>query len=637
MQHRIIQLVASLALLALLAGPAFAQGTLSELGAVNSARNEMIRGDDNPQQNNNRQADQAEEPPADEGEDEGEAAAAAAVVDKDKWNDEHSIRRRTAPAVSWLKLLVVVMVFGAWVRSADWINRDAQAYDLNHGVWNAAAVGPFAIGSLLLLILPAFAAGFSIYTLAWLAPLIAYSVFRNKQVERHERVFTPGWFRFQLAMLGKKVGLNMGAEKMADYEKGPPVDLKARGGPDTRTNDANLLTARQSPGFVHVKELVADIATRRGDRAVLDYGAEAVGMRYYIDGVWVDGEPRDREMGDIMLAVMKQLANLNPTERRKKQSGEFGADFQGQKYTVKIKSQGAKSGERVVVSLTGAKKPLATYEQLGMREKLRDQVIDIMASDAGLVVFSAMPDGGLTTLTDIALLETDRLMRDFVMIEPQGAEDREFENIEPCRYNPAAGETPATLMPRLIRKYPNVYVCRDFVDAESAKALLGESLDGKLVVTTTYAKEAPEALLRLLQKKAPHKELAQSAIASINTRLIRTLCDECKVGYEPSPELLRKLGIPAGKVETLYNPPKPEEVDKPCKKCQGIGYHGRTGLFEVLLLDDQVRQVLLKQPKVDALRKASRAAGMRTLQEEGVLLVAKGSTSLAELSRVLKL
>jgi len=120
-------------------------------------------------------------------------------------------------------------------------------------------------------------------------------------------------------------------------------------------------------------------------------------------------------------------------------------------------------------------------------------------------------------------------------------------------------------------------------------------------------------------------------------RLIRKLCETCKVAYEPTPDLSKKLGLPEGKVEALYRTPKPEEIEKPCKTCGGIGYVGRTAVFELLLIDDAIRQLLIKEPKLELLRKAAKATGMRTFQEEGVLLIARGVTSLAELQRVLKL
>ena len=96
--------------------------------------------------------------------------------------------------------------------------------------------------------------------------------------------------------------------------------------------------------------------------------------------------------------------------------------------------------------------------------------------------------------------------------------------------------------------------------------------------------------------------------------------------------------IPPGRVEALYRPPtpNPEQPQEPCPKCRGIGYHGRTGIFEVLVVDDQVREVIIKKPKLDLLRQAARKAGMRTLQEDGLLLAVTGGTSLPELMRVLK-
>ncbi len=134
----------------------------------------------------------------------------------------------------------------------------------------------------------------------------------------------------------------------------------------------------------------------------------------------------------------------------------------------------------------------------------------------------------------------------------------------------------------------------------------------------------------------PHKEFASLVTAVLCVRLIRKLCDSCKVAYPPSPELLKKLGIPAGKVEALYRVPKAEEIEKPCKECGGIGFKNRTGIFELLVVDDKIREVLMKAPKLDLVTKAARLAGMRPFQEEGLLLVAKGVTSLPELQRVLK-
>jgi type II secretory ATPase GspE/PulE/Tfp pilus assembly ATPase PilB-like protein len=361
-----------------------------------------------------------------------------------------------------------------------------------------------------------------------------------------------------------------------------------------------------------------------------------VNVRYEIDGVWHNGEARDRESSDVMLAVMKTLSNLDVKERRKKQEGKFGAKFEGHSFLCPMSSQGVATGERVVMSLRGEKQHFKSYSDLGMREGLYQQWAELVGSEQGVLVFSSMPGGGLTTLINTSLEESDRLMRDFVAIEEVNHREVEIQNIAVHTYDAAAGETPATLMPKLIRSYPNVYICRDLVDTESAKVLINEVKDERLVITSIPAKEAAEALLRILQLKPPAREFAAAVKGVLYVRLIRKLCSDCKVGYTPPPDVLQKLGIPAGKVEKLYRPPKPEEIEKPCPTCQGLGYVGRTGIFELLVMNDQMREILVKQPKVELLKKAARAAHQRLLQEEGILLVAKGVTSIPELMRVLK-
>jgi type II secretory ATPase GspE/PulE/Tfp pilus assembly ATPase PilB-like protein len=574
----------------------------------------------------------------------GAAGAGWAELQPDKWNDRHSIARYSGPAVSWLKLLPIFLIYLVWVKSGDWVNRDTQIFGLSYGTWNSLLYFPFVLALLFIafpftrLGVPNYIVAAIMLPLCYLATFVPYVLAHNRSVQLHQKVFTPDWFRFEISRLGSKVGLKIHAERLAEYEKGAKVDLMAAGAADDRENQANLITARQSPGYLLVKELIADMVARRSDRLILDYTQEAVATRYHIDGVWHNGEPREREASDVMLAVMKTLANLNANERRKKQEGKFAAKYEEHSYMCPIVSQGVQTGERVLLHLLGGyQRNFKKYEDLGMRPKLAEQWAALMGRDQGLIVISALPEGGLTTLTDVSLMETDRLMRDFVSIESLQKRDRDIENIEVTTYNAAAGETAVTVLPSLIRKYPNVYVMRDFSDPEAARLLLNEIKDDRLVVTTVHAKDAVEALVRLLQMNVPQREFAESITAVLCTRLVRKLCDACKVAYPPAPELLKKLGIPAGKVEALYRVPKPEEVDKPCKQCGGIGFMGRIALFELLVADDRIRGILARDADAETLRKAARIAGMRTFQEEGLLLVAKGVTSIPELQRILKL
>src|SRR4029079_11790439 len=136
--------------------------------------------------------------------------------------------------------------------------------------------------------------GFGLLFVCYLGCFVPYVLLRNKAVELHQRVFTPDWFRYEVAHLLQKVGIKgFEAERKADYQKGAPVDLMAIGAKEERDNQANLITARQSPGYLLVKDLIAEMVDRRSDRVIRDYSQESVVSRQHVDGVWHNGEARD--------------------------------------------------------------------------------------------------------------------------------------------------------------------------------------------------------------------------------------------------------------------------------------------------------------------------------------------------------
>jgi type II secretory ATPase GspE/PulE/Tfp pilus assembly ATPase PilB-like protein len=535
------------------------------------------------------------------------------------------------------KLLSMFIVFWMWVAAGDWVNQDSQIYNLGYQKWSLIHYVPFVLVTMIVVFLPiAMWIKVLVIFVVFFATWLPYVLIHNRNVEPHLTVLTGPWWRFAFATVMGGIGIKVNTERKAGYEMGAPVELIAMGAADSTANNANLITARHSPGYLIVKDLFAEMVNRRSDKVMLDFTPQGVSVRYEIDGVWLNGEPRDRESSDVMLAVVKTLANLNVKDRRNKQEGKFGAKYEGKSYICPVVTQGVQTGERAVINCVGEKKSLMHYADLGMREGLQKQWAEIMAQEKGLVILCALPGGGLTTLINVSIEETDRLMRDFVAIEDVNNREHDIQNVSVTTYDSAKGETPATHLPVLIRNYPNVYILRDMTDVEAAKLLFKEVTDDHLVITSIRAKDAAEALLRFLQLKMPQKEFASVVTAVLNQRLIRKLCPDCKVGYTPPAEVLKKLGIPPGKVEKLYRPPKGEEIEKPCKTCQAIGYLGRTGLFELLVVTDEMRKILVQQPKMELLKQAARESRQRSLQEEGVLLVAQGITSLAELQRVLQ-
>ena len=346
-------------------------------------------------------------------------------------------------------------------------------------------------------------------------------------------------------------------------------------------------------------------------------------------------------MADPTLEVLKTLAALNPADRRNRQAGQFGVETDGKKYDCRFTSQGTETGERAVLLLEGKKLQFKTLEDIGMRAKMIEQLAELLRSKEGFIVLSSVPAGGLSTTFDLALMSTDRFIRNFVGVEEVGKRERDIENVPITTYDAAAGETPDTVLPKLIRTYPDVFVVRDLVNAETVSILCEQvRKEHRLVLASVRAKEAVEALLRVLVLKVPPAEFAANVTAVLNVRLVPKLCEKCKEAYAPPPDVLQSLGLPPGKVSAFYRPPTkpidPKHPDKKCEACRGIGYVRRTAIFELLVVDDAMRQILGSTPKLDLLRSAARKARHRTLQEEGVLLVVRGVTSLPEVMRVLK-
>jgi type II secretory ATPase GspE/PulE/Tfp pilus assembly ATPase PilB-like protein len=552
------------------------------------------------------------------------------------------------------KLVLLLLVVWAWVKSADWVGRDTdemgEAIGLPGQIWNPIMVFAPLVGFLLAITIPIFIAGWGVMLLAYAVPFVIYVTQRNGKVIQDKKVFTKEHLQRWFAELGKKQPKER-AVKHA-WQMGPPIELVAVG-PLQMENQTALIEARQSPAFVAVKFLLADAIGQRAERIMLEYTADAVAVRYQVDGVWMNAMPKvdpkqplDRPMGDAMLLSLKRLCHLKPQERRAKQEGKMRVEFEGSKYDTTLTSQGTQTGERVVLHLALITKAVRGLEELGMRDKLREQLAALIGpGNHGLVVFAALPGDGLSSTWQASLRSTDRLMRDFVSIEEIHKREPDVENVDVSKYDATKGETPEGIMPKMILKQPEVMCIPELASPEALTKLIKWIQDeNRLGIVSVRAKDAADALLRILSMKVPPDALSGTLKGVVYTRLIRRLCETCRQGIQPTPDLLKRLGIPEGRVQVLYQekqPLQPGEQKKRgepeiCPNCRGLGYKGRIGIYELLVVDDKLRQALLKAPNLDTIKKFSRAAGNRTLQEEGVLLVALGTTSIAELQRVLK-
>ncbi|RMF44718.1 MAG: general secretion pathway protein GspE [Planctomycetota bacterium] len=418
---------------------------------------------------------------------------------------------------------------------------------------------------------------------------------------------------------------------------------------DKQQEQGVLIACRGMPQWPAALQLAAQAIKSRAEQILLDFTAQGVAVRIRVDGIWESLPPMDRPTGDGVLVIFKKLCDLNPNDRRSKQHAVLPVKYKGVDWLFDFVSQGVPTGERVLIRIEPKKPVLTTLADLGMRQKMQEQLRNLLNASGHMFLFSAPPGHGLPTTWRVGLEAADRFVRDFHSIEDVHLNEPELINITKHTFDSAAGETPLTVLKSLLLKQPDVLVLPDLVDGEVCKLMCEEALEeGRSFMTRIHADSAVQALIKLMARfKGSARELVKACNGVLNQRLVRRLCLECRQPFQPSPQLLQKLGIPPGRVQVLYQPtipPPPEQrVDangRPleieiCGKCGGRGYYGRAAIFELLVLNDDIRKAFLNDPRPASVLAVARKHGFLTLQEEAILAVATGMTSLQEIQRVL--
>lgn len=448
-------------------------------------------------------------------------------------------------------------------------------------------------------------------------------------------------------MFGRKKKKSSSSSR-SSIETLPEVEFKPKAA-DKQAEQGILIACRGVEQYPTANAMVAQALINRADQIMLDFSQAGVVVRFRVDGLWEAMPPLERPTGDGVLTILKRLCNLNPSDRRSRQVGQLAIKFKAVDWIISFTSQGVPTGERVLMRIDPKKQVLNNLSDLGMREKMQEQLRGLLNSDKSLFIFSGIPGHGLPTLWRVGLESADRFVRDFHSIEDVQCGDPELINITKHTFDKAAGETPMPVLKSLLLKQPDALIFPELFSPEVTKLVCEEvSEEGRYAITRVIASSAVEALIKLLATYPDSaKALANIACGVINLRLLRRLCEQCRQPFQPSPQLLQKLGLPAGRVQSLYQPfipPPPEQrVDangKPleieiCKRCNGRGYYGRIAIFELLNIDQAVRQAVLQKPDPAHVLAVARKQGFLTLQEEGVLLVAQGTTSLQELQRIM--
>jgi general secretion pathway protein E len=521
-----------------------------------------------------------------------------------------------------LKIVLFAAAVLLWAHNSGWIQRDIKKVRMPPGMWTPLVFGSGAISLLAWLMLPFFWLGLLVFAGLYGTCIMMYVVTRNKRVSPGDTVLTMA----HLQRLGKG-----GAAEKELVGKDRVRIKDANGKLPPWPNDPG-----QHAGYQALQDLLFDAIWRR---------ASDVRVIYRVDGVDRSREPVGAELAPLVFVHMKRIAGLNTDERRKPQVGKFratiGAGGKGDKTVdVEVKTSGSTAGERMVLRVLSEESKFQlpdigfTKDQFAQYEKLKDA--------KGVVIVSGPRASGVTSTLYAMLRAHDAYLQNIHTLEI--AKSMDLENITQHVFDSQGGTvTFGKRFRSIIRTEPDVCMAGDTPDSETIQLAAQSGKQGKRIYLAMAARDAFSALNHYIESIGDPSLAAASLLAVTNQRLVRLLCTHCRKGYRPDPSILKKGNLPQDEDRPFYRPPNPNEVevDKKgnpiiCPVCQGSGYLGRTGVFELLVIDDAVRQQLAKGTPVANIRSEVRKKGMLLLQEAALHKVYDGVTSIAEVLRVTK-
>ena len=533
---------------------------------------------------------------------------------------------------SWFKFLPVFLLFLAWTHYSYWVHEDSHGLRVRPDFWNSLMLLGGTGGCLASVVVPFPFAGVAVALLMIGAPLGMYIAERNQAVPESARVMTAKhidhWTRRQLA----RIGIHLGTEEEVEKVSGPPIVFVGKTSTGKRDEKASR-SVEQSKGYLAARELVYDSIMRRCTDIHLEPKEDELSVRLRIDGVMYPTEPFDRAVGDAIVNIFKVLSAMDITERRRPQDGSFGALVEAREVDFRVATQGTRFGEKMSLRILDQSNSVKTLESLGMRKQMLEAVEKIIHQPHGLFLSCGPTGAGKSTTLYTALSSLDSNEMNIITIEDPV--EYKMESINQIEINTKAGQTFANSLRSVLRQDPDVVMIGEIRDEETAKVCCQAANTGHMVFSTIHANDSITALFRLIDLGVEPFMLSSSISAILAQRLGRKLCPHCRQSYKPNPEFLKQAGLSADKVKELFRA-REAKGGNTCTHCSGLGYRGRIGVFEHLVVNERMREMIRETESLSAIRAEARKSGMLTMMEEGVRLVVRGVTSVEEIVRVVK-
>jgi type IV pilus assembly protein PilB len=350
----------------------------------------------------------------------------------------------------------------------------------------------------------------------------------------------------------------------------------------------------------------------------------ALEIRYRVDGVLHDPMILDKRLRAAVTSRLKILAKINIAERRVPQDGRFSVTLRDKKIDLRVSTFPTIHGEKVVMRILERSGMNIALDELGMNEDILKTFSQVLGLSYGIVLVTGPTGSGKTTTLYAALNSINTTEKNIVTLEDPV--ESQIVGVNQGHTNPVAGFTFASGLRAILRQDPDIIMVGETRDLETAEIAIQAALTGHLVFTTVHTNDAISSITRLIDMGIEPFLVSSSVSAIVAQRLVRRLCPQCATPAAPIEIVIPDTGKPR-KVKKLLKPAA-------CDVCGVTGYKGRVGLYEMVVMTDEIRRLIVKRAPEQDLKQAARKGGYRSMFEDGVDKVEQGLTSLEEVMRV---
>jgi len=381
--------------------------------------------------------------------------------------------------------------------------------------------------------------------------------------------------------------------------------------------------------IIRLVNLIIDTAYHmRASDIHIEPMADRVRVRYRVDGVCLEKDNTPKNMQAPLIARLKILSGMDMAEKRLPQDGRIKREIAGQDIDFRVSALPGNHGESVVLRILRPDAVNIGIESLGFEHDNYELFQKIIKRPNGIFLVTGPTGSGKTTTLYAALQELNK--PDKKIITAEDPVEYNFDGMNQCQVRDDIGLTFERILRSMLRQAPNIILIGEIRDSAVSDIAIQAALTGHLVFSTLHTNDASSAITRLIDMGVKPFLVASSIQAIMAQRLVRVICKKCKeVDPNPDPQDLRLLDITPEDVEKY-----PMYKGAGCSQCQNTGFKGRIGIFEMIEMNNELRELAFRKATAGEIRKAAKASGMRTLMEDGKLKIFKGTTTPAEVARI---